>query len=125
MREALAVIDGVRASFSATFVRYGSKPAYKGPAVKTLLFSNVKGTAGSEVCDHIWFTTNKQFEKLDLQSGDVVLFDARSKPYVKGYKGYRDDDWDVKPIETDYKLSHPTNIRKQPKQVDGNQFSLF
>ena len=32
------------------------------------------------------------------------------KIYEKGYKGYRDDVY--KPIELDYKLSHPTKIEK-------------
>jgi hypothetical protein len=32
------------------------------------------------------------------------------EPYTKGYKGRREDVW--KPVETDYRLSYPTNVRK-------------
>ena len=61
------------------------------------------------VSEHLWFNLIKSFEKLDLRENDIVQFDARVKKYEKGYKGYRDDVY--KPIETDYKLSHPTKIK--------------
>jgi hypothetical protein len=43
--------------------------------------------------------------------GDVVQFDARGKAYEKGNKGGCDDVW-KSPMETDYKLSHPTRLVK-------------
>jgi len=41
----------------------------------------------------------------------MIQFDARVKSYIKGYRGYRDDIYD-KPLSIDYKLSHPTKIKK-------------
>lgn len=111
MRKELQNIEGVRQRFIATFERYGKKSAYKGPPITTLLFKNIRDVNGAQFSDHVWFTTNKQFEKLDLQEGDNICFDARVKPYWKGYKGRREDDFS-KPVTKDYKLSHPTNIVK-------------
>ncbi len=110
MRTELEVIKDVRAEFIATFVRYGKKSAYKGPMLTTLLFRNVKYRDGNIVCSHIWFTQTKGFRAFDFKEGDQIKFQARVKEYTKGYKGYRDDV--DKPIEIDYRLSHPTNIQR-------------
>ncbi len=67
--------------------------------------------SGRVVSDHVWFTVTKGFAKLGLQVGDVVTFDARVGPYIKGYEGYREDVYD-KPVEQDYKLVYPTRLRK-------------
>lgn len=109
MRKELKNIEGLRSRFTAKFVRYGSKKAFKGMPIKTLLFCDVKDKYGKEYCDHIWFTTNKQFESLGLKEGDGISFDARVKQYTKGYKGNRED-YDLPAVSKDYKLSHPNNI---------------
>ncbi len=111
MRKELADINGVRKRFIATFVRYGSKGGYQGRRIKTLLFESVRERDGKVYCDHIWFTTNQTFDKLNLSEGDHICFDARVKPYIKGYRGNREDVYDA-PISKDYKLSHPNNIVK-------------
>ncbi len=121
MRKELKNIEGLRSRFTATFVRYGSKKAFKGPPIKTLLFCNVRDKYGKDYCDHIWFTTNKQFEALNLKEGDGVSFDARVKQYTKGYKGNRED-YDLPAISKDYKLSHPNNIVKHEINATGTLF---
>ena len=121
MRTELKNINGVRKRFIATFVRFGTKPAYKGAAIKTLLFENVRDKDGKVYTDHLWFTTGVQFEKLELQNGDKICFDARVKSYIKGYRGNRED-YDLPPVKTDYKLSHPNNI---VKHTEGQQGQLF
>lgn len=125
MRERLKEIEGVRQRFTATFVRFGSKKAYKGPPIKTLLFEDVKDKYKNDYCDHIWFTDTKGFQKLNLQSGDKISFDARVKPYTKGYRGRRDDYddyYDHKPVSKDYKLSHPNNLVKHEAGKQGQLF---
>ena len=110
MRKALEEIEDIRGTFVGTFVRKGSKNGYKGPE-PTLLLKDVKDLSGKYITDHLWFNYTKGFQKLgELKEGDVVQFDARSKAYEKGYKGYRIDVYC--PIELDYKLSHPTKIKK-------------
>lgn len=121
MRKGLQNIAGVRKRFTATFERFGKKSAFKGPAIVTLLFVEIKDKYGNEFCDHIWFTTNKQFERLNLNPGDKISFDARVKEYWKGYKGYRDDE-DLPPVSKDYKLSHPNNIVKHQENIPGTLF---
>lgn len=121
MRKELQNINGVRQRFTATFVRFGTKKAFKGPPIVTLLFEDVKDKYQKEYTDHIWFTTNKQFESLNLQPGDKIVFDARVKEYVKGYRGYRED-YDLPAVSTDYKLSHPNNILKH---TTNSQNQLF
>lgn len=105
MREELKVIDGVRKSFTGKIERYGGK----GGSKFTVLLVDVRHTNGDFVTDHLWFNLTKGFKSLRLQPGERVQFDARVKPYEKGYKGRKAID---KPISSDYKLSHPSKIRR-------------
>ena len=110
MRKELEKIEEVRATFTGTFSRKGFKNGYKCPE-PTLLLLDVKDLDGKYITDHLWFNYTKGFQKLgELKEGDIIQFDARSKAYEKGYKGYRDDVYC--PIELDYKLSYPTKIKK-------------
>lgn len=109
MRAALKQIKEVRATFTGTFVRLGTKSSFGHPK-QTLLLADVKDSEGKIVTDHLWFNMGIQFMALHLQPGDVVQFDARVTEYIKGYRGYRDDVY--KPIEKDYRLSYPTKIKK-------------
>lgn len=122
MRQELKNIENVRQRFIAKFVRYGSKKSFKGHPIKTLLFEEIKDSKGKEVADHVWFTTGKQFEKLNIQPGEKICFDARVKHYIKGYRGRIDDEYDHKPVEKDYKLSHPNNIVKHIEEKTGLLF---
>ena len=114
MRKSLAVLNESRATFTGIFERVGTKSSYGHPK-KTLLLKDVRGIAGNPVTDHLWFNYTKGFAELGLKAGDVVQFNARVKKYVKGYRGRRDDV--DKPIETDYKLSHPTKLVKKEMNV--------
>lgn len=110
MRKALAAREDERASFSGTFERFGTKNGWQGRQEKTVLLKDIYAQDGTRVCDHLWFNLTKALALLNLQPGDAVQFDARVKAYEKGYFGRR---WDVyKPAEIDYKLSHPTRVRK-------------
>jgi len=109
MRTELEKMDEVRDTFTGTFVKFSTKNGYKG-IEKTVLLKDIKDMSGRIMTDHLWFNFTKGFSELNLIENDVVQFDARVKEYEKGYRGYRDDVY--KPIETDYKLSHPTKIRK-------------
>jgi len=110
MREGLKNFEGKRKRFRAYFVRFGTKKGYKG-LERTILLKYVEDVSTNRlVAEHLWFNLTKGFAALDLKEGDQVEFDARVKRYVKGYKGYREDVW--KPLELDYKLSHPTKLRK-------------
>lgn len=125
MREKLKQFDGNRQRFIATFVRFGVKKGWQGRRVKTYLFEGIMNDKQQEICDHIWLSEMKSLEVLNLQPGDKICFDARVKTYTKGYKGRRDeydDGFETKPIEKDYKLSHPNNI---VKHVAGSQQQLF
>lgn len=105
MRETLASVEGVRTEWTGTFRRYGTKPAYKGPPLKTVLLVDLKDAAANPVCDHLWFNFTKEFERLDLKEGERVKFCARVTGYWKGYGG-RDEQ------SHDFKLSHPTKIAR-------------
>jgi hypothetical protein len=59
------------------------------------------------MCDHLWFSLTKGFEKLKLTKGDVLQFDARIKEYQKGHKN---SSYKINNASKDFKLSHPTNI---------------
>ena len=76
----------------------------------TVLLVDVRDSDGNLVTDHLWFNYTKGFESLgDLQEGDVIRFDARVRPYVKGYvnqRAYIDE------REVDYKLAYPTKVAR-------------
>ena len=112
MRKKLKQLNEIRARFRGTFVRAGMKNGYKG-MLPTIMLKNVENIETKEiVTEHLWFNLTKGFSALDLKEGEIVEFDARVKSYTKGYMGYRDDIYD-KPVEYDYKLSHPTKIIKR------------
>ncbi len=128
MRETFAQAEGRRGLFTATFKRFGQKWGWKYP-IKTVLLVNVSDQSGKVTADHIWFTCGKQFKALDLKPGDKIEFVGRITAYEKGYKGNRDDDYfdDRPPIETDYRISFPTKIRKLDAAtlVEADQIPLF
>lgn len=123
MRQELKKIIGARQRFIATFERFGTKKGYQGREIKTYCFINIRSQRGQPICDHLWMSQMKGMEELNLQPGDNICFDARVKRYTKGYRGRRElNDEYSKPIEVDYKLSHPTNI---VKSATGSQGQLF
>ena len=107
MREQLEEINEYRGTFTGEFVRLGKKRSY-GYLKETVLLIDVKDEAGKKMTDHLWFNLTKGFQNLNLKEGDLVQFDARVKEYQKGYKGRRRQVY--KPVENDYKLSHPTKL---------------
>jgi hypothetical protein len=111
MRETLKERDGKRGRFTGTVKRFGSKPAYRGPALVTMLLVGVRDESGTEVTDHLWFVVRKQLKELDPQPGDTIEFTATVKQYIKGYRGRRED-YDLPPVSLDYKLSHPAKFKK-------------
>ncbi len=113
MRRRLKQLNGERRRFSGTFVRLGKKSGWKGNMLTTLLFKEIKDATDKIVCDHLWFNLTKEFGRLALKAGTIISFDARVKEYYKGYQGYRDDVYD-KPVERDFKLSHPTKVQVVP-----------
>ncbi len=123
MRHDLRKIDNIRSKFKGTFVRYGKK--YFGVhETTTLLFSNITAIdTGQIMTDHLWFNLTEGFRGLgELNPGDTIRFEARVTKYVKGYRGYREDVYD-KPVEVDYKLSHPTKVQKVTV-TEGEQLGL-
>jgi len=112
MRTELKEIQNNRKTFTGIFKRYGTKTNWHGFPEKTILLTDVKDSIENKVADHIWFSMTKGFEKLgELKEGDLVQFDARVKPYFKGYNGYREEIRWEKPIKKDYKLNNPSQIK--------------
>jgi len=113
MRNGLQKYNGLRKTFVGTFIKFGRKE-YKGYFKITLLFKNIKRVNNQKniITDHIWFNLTKEFDNIRLEPGDLISFDARIVEYYKGYKGYKEDLQMMKPIEKDYRLSHPRNIKK-------------
>ena len=102
-------IENERQIFTGTFVRFGEKTGYKGP-VSTVLLKDIYDNKEKLLTDHLWFNLTKGFDKLRMKEGDIIEFYARVKRYEKGYRGQRDDVY--VPHEMDYKLSHPSKLRK-------------
>ena len=113
VRKALQAKEGQRSLYIGEFRRIGSKRGYKGNIV-TIIWKDVRDETGQIVVDYLWSNMTKAFKQADLKPGDLVEFRATVKKYIKGYQGKRKDVFD-KPIETDYHLSRPTNVRKLEK----------
>jgi hypothetical protein len=110
VRKELKKIDNQRARFTGTFQRLGKKMNYLNHPEETVLLSDIKDENGKIVADHLWFNLTKSFEALGhLQKGDMIEFDARVAHYTKGYvyKGKA-----LGKRQADFKLSHPTKVRK-------------
>ena len=112
MRKALKQLNGERRRFTATFSRFGEKWGWKGRTLTTVLLKDIKDANGRLICDHLWFNLTKEFDNLTLKNGTRVSFDARVREYLKGYRGYRENV--DKPVELDFKLSHPTKVQVVP-----------
>jgi hypothetical protein len=110
MRKVLGKEEGNRKKFTARFVRVGKKINYKGYSEETILLQNVIDLQSNKVVtDHVWFNFTKGFEKVGLTEGAVLEFEARVKEYRKGYVNKK---YQINNSSTDFKLSHPTKIKK-------------
>ena len=117
MRDNFAKASGQRGTFTATFKRFGMKKGFKFP-IKTVLLVDIKDNSGKVTADHLWFTCGKQFKALNLIEGDRLQFVGRITPYEKGYKGNREVEFDDRPpIETDYRISFPTQIKNISRET--------
>jgi hypothetical protein len=115
MRKKLAEEVGIRKKFKGVFARYGKKVNYKGYSEETVLVEQIVDAETNQLmCDHLWFSLTKGFEKLKLTKGDVLQFGARIKEYKKGYKNSA---YKINNTSKDFKLSHPTNISLTKKIV--------
>jgi len=109
MRKNLADKVGERKKFKALFTRFGKKVNYNGYSETTILLTNIIDTETNlMVTDHHWFACTKGFEKVQLKEGVKIEFEARVKVYKKGYVNKK---LAINNKQSDYKLSHPTNIR--------------
>ena len=109
MRKSLENKVGQRKKFRAVFTRFGKKVNYKGYTDETLLLTQVTDIeTNTIVTDHHWFAYTKGFEKIQLKEGAMIEFEARVKTYKKGYVNHK---LSINKRKSDYKLSHPTNIR--------------
>lgn len=114
MRKSLSKLNSRRISCIGIFVKYGTKSNWHGFPTRTVLLKNIKDMDGNLLTEHLWFNGTKGFHALgELKLGDVIEFDARVKEYTKGYVNWRKD---VDEREVDFKLSHPSKIRKLNKE---------
>lgn len=108
MRKLLASEKGERKKFHAVFSQFGKKVNYQGYTDRTILLLNIMDAETNNiVTDHIWFSYTKGFEKINLEPGLKVEFEARIKAYKKGYVNRK---YNINNSKLDYKLSHPTRI---------------
>lgn len=114
-----------RHTFRGTFARFGTKAAFKGPPLVTVLLYDLCTTKDEIFSDHIWLNLTKGLAKLELQRGDIVEFDARVGQYVKGYVNYnhfideREVDYHVQRPTHCYKIGH-TDLPEEDTQQKGN-----
>jgi len=105
----LGAINGKRDTFQGIFERYGTRFDRKGRRKNTILIREIKNGDGCIIADHLWFNDNKDFRSLGrLNKGVAISFDARVKPYKKGY---HNPNKSIKKKELDYHLTRLANIR--------------
>lgn len=103
-RERLYHYAGKRATFTATFVRYGT---HKSNGSQTVLLIEIRDQRGELVSDHVWINDASPFMDVGAQDGDQVRFKAFVRVYVNGYA---ETDFHL-PINKSYKLENPTHVR--------------
>ena len=109
MRKNLKDKVGERKKFKALVSRFGKKVNYAGHTDITILLTKIiDNETTAVVTDHQWFSFTKGFEKAQLKAGDTVEFEARVKMYKKGYVSRK---LSINKRQSDYKLSHPTNVQ--------------
>lgn len=92
-RRALARREGQRLMFRGRIERFGTKEAYRGPDLRTILLKDVVfAHSGEHAAEHLWFTEGKWAQ--GANAGDVIEFDGWIQSYLKGYMGRRDDVYD-------------------------------
>jgi hypothetical protein len=116
MRKDLAPHFNKRTRFCGTFIKYGQKNGYKGRLEQTVLLINIIEITNPTIIltDHLWFNYTKGFSVLNLQSGDIIEFNARVDVYQKGYS----EDSEDNPFRLDYRLTYPRNIKIVGKAED-------
>ena len=110
MRKELAKNDGQRKKFLATFSHLGKKINYNGHSEETILLKNIiDAETNLLLTDHVWFSFTKGFQEAGIRQGELIQFEARVKKYSKGYanRSLR-----INQKTVDYKLSHPTKIKR-------------
>jgi hypothetical protein len=114
MRKALRKREGERFRVRCQIDRFGTKRAFKGAPVPTVLLKNLHDAiTGDLLTDHLWFTAGKWCQGLRI--GDTIEFDARVGAYLKGYQGRREDVFSD--ISEDYRLERPTRVVRIELQV--------
>ena len=114
MRIELANEKGKRKKFKAVFIRIGKKTNFKGHSEETVLLKHIVDVeTNKEVADHVWFSYTKGFEKISLTEGMQLELEARVREYRKGYINPR---YKINNSTADYKLSHPTKIKRVGSQ---------
>src|ERR1700723_2897307 len=112
-RRELEKRDGTRFRCRAVVDRFGTKPAFRGEPIRTILLRNVVDAhTGKMLTDHLWFTCGKWSTGLAI--GDVFEFEARVADYIKGYQGRREV-YDA-PVSRDWKLQRPTKVVVLPRE---------
>jgi hypothetical protein len=107
-RQTLGKLEGIRLRCRARLERFGTKRAYRGEPLVTLLLRDVvRVDTGNALTDHLWFTAGKW--SAHLKVGDVFEFDARVSSYIKGYLGHREDVY--MPPTQDWRLERPTAVK--------------
>jgi len=105
--------DGTRFRCRAVVERFGTKAAFRGAPVPTILLRDVvDGDTGTRLTDHLWFTAGKW--SAGLAAGDIFAFEARAADYIKGYQDRREV-YDA-PVSWDWKLQRPTKVTIIPRE---------
>jgi hypothetical protein len=106
----------VAKSFKQDDVNWGTRGSFRGIVVgfdptigksgdqKTVILKHITSLDGKIVHDHLCCNLTRSLEKLDLQEGDVVRFDATATAYSKRCKY----EWE----EIDYKFNNLGKIKK-------------
>ena len=117
MKKQSSKSPGARAAFTGTVAKHGVHVGKRG-LKKSVLLSNVRGAGNAEAetlpCG-IWVNLTNELERLDLQEGDIIQFDAKLRAYPKDYAlygCYEHGAYDsVDGAETEWELDRPTNVK--------------
>lgn len=94
--------------FTAFFGGNGVKNSFMRHLQPVILLVNLRDSNNQMIAPYAWINRTPSFEKLNLQSGDKVSFDATTVPVHEVHGHYRH--YVEVPHILNYKLNRPMNI---------------
>ncbi len=109
--------------FTAYFGGHGVKNGFMKHLEPVILLVNLRDQSNNMIAPYAWINRTSSFEKLNLQLGDQVSFDATAKAAHEVFGQY--PHYIEVPHILDYKLNRPMNIEVISRSASDSKAENF